>query len=337
MPYTTLTSGLTLKIPTTGTKNWGDTFLSDFAQKISEHDHTGAGKGIQIAAGALAAGSVNESAFRLSNNAYLQGRNAADSGNIDAIKISASDKILFNVANVDNATRTSLGLAIGTNVQAYNSELTTIAARTSAGLASTGANSDITSLTAATAMSALTSISTTALTVTTSNGGNQEVLFNNGRVTARNTGATGVSTVAAWASDYTTNYGEVSLNRYNVSHASGAGRGELYFQNCTTRKIRWNANDGLVFENTDGDLWNLDVDLTPSNNLASDVGSAAKKIDNGYIDKVYCNKLYFDSPNDYTLNETVGTRTLNDDGDLTNVRSVLRQVVADLITRGIFT
>lgn len=201
----------------------------------------------------------------------------------------------------------------------------TAAVRTSLGAAASGANTDITSLT------------TAALTVTTSNGGNQEVLFNNGRVTTRNTGAAGASTVAAWASDYATNYGEVSLNRYNVSHASWAGRGELYFQNCTTRKIRWNGVDGLVFENTDGDLWDLDVDLIPSTNLASDLGSAAKKVDNGHIDKVYCNKLYFDSANDYIVNESTGSRTLDDNGDITNVRSVLRQVIVDFQTRGMLS
>lgn len=54
MPFKTLSSGLTLQIPTPGTKNWAETLETSCWQKISEHDHTGSGKGKQIGTSAIA-------------------------------------------------------------------------------------------------------------------------------------------------------------------------------------------------------------------------------------------------------------------------------------------
>lgn len=45
MPFTTLSLGLTLTIPTNGTKNWGTTMFSTTWTKISQHQHTGSGDG----------------------------------------------------------------------------------------------------------------------------------------------------------------------------------------------------------------------------------------------------------------------------------------------------
>lgn len=53
MPFKTLSSGLTLQIPTAGTKNWSATLEAQNWQKLSEHDHTGSGKGKQIGTNAL--------------------------------------------------------------------------------------------------------------------------------------------------------------------------------------------------------------------------------------------------------------------------------------------
>ncbi len=55
MPYISLTSGLTLSIPTKGTTGWNDTMLNSTFKKISSHDHTGSGKGLQIGTSAIAA------------------------------------------------------------------------------------------------------------------------------------------------------------------------------------------------------------------------------------------------------------------------------------------
>jgi hypothetical protein len=45
MPYTTLSLGLTLTIPTNGSRNWGPTLLNTTWTKISNHQHTGSGDG----------------------------------------------------------------------------------------------------------------------------------------------------------------------------------------------------------------------------------------------------------------------------------------------------
>lgn len=47
MAYTTLTLGLTLTIPTNGSRNWGSTLLNTTWTKISQHNHTGSGDGAQ--------------------------------------------------------------------------------------------------------------------------------------------------------------------------------------------------------------------------------------------------------------------------------------------------
>lgn len=48
MPFTTLSLGLTLTVPTSGTKNWGPTLQNTTWTKISNHNHTGSGDGNQM-------------------------------------------------------------------------------------------------------------------------------------------------------------------------------------------------------------------------------------------------------------------------------------------------
>lgn len=103
MSYVTLSSGLTLQIPTKGTRNWADTILDQTFKKISSHDHTGSGKGLQIGSSALSsnavttakitADSVTDAKILLANNAYLRGRNAANSADVNIFKVNASDVI----------------------------------------------------------------------------------------------------------------------------------------------------------------------------------------------------------------------------------------------------
>lgn len=75
MPFTTLASGLTIQIPTPGTKNWATTLQDQCWQKISEHDHTGSGKGKQIGTNALAALAVTSA--KIANLTVVAG-NIAD-------------------------------------------------------------------------------------------------------------------------------------------------------------------------------------------------------------------------------------------------------------------
>lgn len=95
MPYITLSSGLTIQVPTRGTTNWDETLRTETFQKISEHDHTGGGRGTQIGTGAIVDDSITDAKVRLRNDNYLRARNAASSADIDIIKVDDNDEIIL--------------------------------------------------------------------------------------------------------------------------------------------------------------------------------------------------------------------------------------------------
>lgn len=53
MGYITLANGLTLTIPTNGTRNWGQTLQNATWNAISSHDHTGSGNGNKLSGDSL--------------------------------------------------------------------------------------------------------------------------------------------------------------------------------------------------------------------------------------------------------------------------------------------
>lgn len=59
MAFVTLNLGLTLTLPTTGTRNWGQTLQQTTWTKISQHAHTGSGDGNQIGTNGLADFSIS--------------------------------------------------------------------------------------------------------------------------------------------------------------------------------------------------------------------------------------------------------------------------------------
>jgi len=79
MAYITLggAAELTIKVPTNGSTGWGDIMKTDTFQKIAEHDHTAAGKGIKIGTGAISDDAVNSDKIQLANNTSLNWVNAA--------------------------------------------------------------------------------------------------------------------------------------------------------------------------------------------------------------------------------------------------------------------
>ena len=97
MPYVILgaTTELQIKVPTKGTTDWADTLRTDTFLKIAQHDHSGSGKGKALGTTALQADAVTGAKIRLDNDEYLRGRNAANSANIDIVKVNASDKLVF--------------------------------------------------------------------------------------------------------------------------------------------------------------------------------------------------------------------------------------------------
>lgn len=102
MPFTTITKGLTIKVPTRKTKNWDSTLFTELFEKISEHTHQGSGTGNQISADGIAANSVDDTKILLRNSQWLRGRNAADTGDINLIRANASDGV--DVGVTINAT-----------------------------------------------------------------------------------------------------------------------------------------------------------------------------------------------------------------------------------------
>ena len=93
MPFITISGGLTLKVPTRGTTDWDTEFLNEFATPISNHQHTGSGDGAQLGGGSLQDDSLDDRKIRLRNNEPLRSRNFAGSGDVNILKVNASDEI----------------------------------------------------------------------------------------------------------------------------------------------------------------------------------------------------------------------------------------------------
>lgn len=125
MPYITIgsSSQLQIKAPTKGTTNWSSTMLTDTWTKIAEHNHDGAGNGVQLAAGALADNAITGAKIRLDNNESLDARNQANSGDVSLLKLDTNDELILQqtvgsaefqddgltiVDNADNAKKIAL-------------------------------------------------------------------------------------------------------------------------------------------------------------------------------------------------------------------------------------
>lgn len=123
MPFITIgtTSQLQIKVPTRSTTGWDEVLRTDTFLKIAEHDHSGtAGMGVAIATAAIAADAVNDTKILLRNDQYLRGRNAANSANINIIKVNSSDTLTLGttLANPTFTTPT-LGVASATTINKY--------------------------------------------------------------------------------------------------------------------------------------------------------------------------------------------------------------------------
>lgn len=105
------TDQLQLRVPIDGQTGWGPQLIEDMVRRIVEHDHSGIdGKGTPISGAGLAADSVAGTQLRLLNEQYLRSRNAADSADVNIIRVNSDDEIEFGapladllipVANID--------------------------------------------------------------------------------------------------------------------------------------------------------------------------------------------------------------------------------------------
>lgn len=87
MPYITISDGLTIKTPTAGTKNYFTTMYNDTFKKISAHDHTGSGKGLQLGANALQANAITFAKMQQITTDRLLGRDTAGTGAIEQLTV----------------------------------------------------------------------------------------------------------------------------------------------------------------------------------------------------------------------------------------------------------
>ena len=109
MGYINVTQGVTISVPTSGTRNWAQNLLTNAWQKLSSHDHTGSGKGLQIVTSALANLAVTSAklAKNLAGTQALtvtQSANAAtldfDNGNIQQLSLAgASGPVTVTLSN----------------------------------------------------------------------------------------------------------------------------------------------------------------------------------------------------------------------------------------------
>ena len=90
-----INKGIDLTLPSLGQQNWGDLFVTQFAEPISGHNHTGSGSGVQLSTDSLQNNAVDGDKIRLDNNQALRARNANDSADVDLVKLNASDEVEF--------------------------------------------------------------------------------------------------------------------------------------------------------------------------------------------------------------------------------------------------
>ena len=99
MGYITLTNGLTLTIPTSGTKNWGQTVQNATWKQISSHDHTGGGAGAKIGSNALEKNLAQGIASTLSPSGTTQTIDF-NNGNVQTLDLSsASGDVTLTLIN----------------------------------------------------------------------------------------------------------------------------------------------------------------------------------------------------------------------------------------------
>ena len=105
MASESLNLGLSLTIPTNGTRNWATLIKNGAWIPISQHAHTGSGDGNPIGSAGIAADAITGAKIRLDNDEWLRARNAADSGDINILKVDADDNLQFG-ANIAKTQQT---------------------------------------------------------------------------------------------------------------------------------------------------------------------------------------------------------------------------------------
>ena len=121
-------STLSLSIPANSERNWGTAIRTGCFQVISDHDHQGtAGTGKKLS-GYLA---LDLTTSILTNNTWLLSRNAANSGNLNILKLGADN---ISIALGDTATPSATTTRIGSLILSNNAFITAVNAANNAAL-----------------------------------------------------------------------------------------------------------------------------------------------------------------------------------------------------------
>lgn len=100
-------TSLILEVPSKGETGWADSLRANGWQKIVDHDHS-TGKGVRIGTAGIADNAINGTKLRLQNAEWIRARNAANTADINVIRVNSSDVIEFSgdVAPGDNTVST---------------------------------------------------------------------------------------------------------------------------------------------------------------------------------------------------------------------------------------
>ncbi len=104
------TGGLNFLWPVKKDTNW-DGVVDTALTKMSAHDHSGSGNGVQLTSLAFANDALTGSKFRLDNAQYLRARNAANSADVNLLRLDASD--LLEIARVARLSSSETLVASG--------------------------------------------------------------------------------------------------------------------------------------------------------------------------------------------------------------------------------
>jgi len=98
MAFETLTGGLTLVIPTSGTTNWGTIIKIPTWQKINDHSHTGSPDGNQIPAAGIVANAIGQGQLAI-NLALTQAATLTPVGTTETIDWNTGNKQVLDLSS----------------------------------------------------------------------------------------------------------------------------------------------------------------------------------------------------------------------------------------------
>lgn len=111
MAFETISLGITLSIPTSGTVNWGPGIKEGAWRKISEHDHTGSGKGVKLDKASLTKNLTDYQVIKTvgaGESAYIANFNDGKIIKIDLSGMSVNSDLALTLLNAAEGGRYTL-------------------------------------------------------------------------------------------------------------------------------------------------------------------------------------------------------------------------------------